>query len=135
MKYETPWYAKGASTALSATAAVIPLTMVSEERSAQVPQSGRLGKLLVVLTDIDLVTPATSVTWYLAADADGDVPITPEVTTDITAGETAGKGGVVALIDCGYAIPATLYVEGTVYLVIATDADTPTAVPYLEFYS
>jgi hypothetical protein len=129
---KSPYYVKGVSTALSTAVSVIPLERASEQLSSAFPQSGTLSKLMVVLTSI---AGAATVTWYLSADAAGDVPITPSHAATITTGQTAGKGGITVLIDAGYVIPATLYVTGKVYLVAVLDAGTAAGVPYLEFFS
>jgi hypothetical protein len=133
MRGEMPRFVKGASTSLSDTPAVIELVHdSSDESSTDFPPVAVLGKFVIALTSI---VGATNVTWYLSADADGDVPITPSHTAAITAGETAGKGGFAVLLDASSAIPDDYYVQGKVYAVVSVDTGTTaTGVPWLEFW-
>lgn len=61
-----------------------------------VPRDMIGGNLALKLTDI---VTAVSVTWYLAADAIGDEPLTPVRTADTIVGATGGKGGIASSLD------------------------------------
>jgi hypothetical protein len=71
---------------------------------------------------------ATTITWYVAADAGGDVPLTKEVTTTIVTGKTtATDGGAVEVLGIQY----VRFDEGlgdTIYVVAKTNTGTANAI-------
>lgn len=79
-------------------------------------------QLLNAHLEIDTIaSSAASITWYLAADSSGDIPITPEVTDTIVTGKTtATDGGVARTVGVAFK-PST---AGTVYVVAKTDTGT-----------
>lgn len=88
------------------------------------PPSGALGNLRLFLSSI---SGATEVTWFLALDSDGDIPLTQEKTSTITVGATtATKGGVSSPINTGYVIPVDDF-NDAIYLVAKIEDSSGTA--------
>lgn len=115
-----------ASASLTTTDAV--LTVGDGSGSEPVPDRGRLSLLRLVLTS---VVTAASISWYLAEDAAGDIPLTPRVTTTIVAGKTtSGSGGVARTLDISRPRSSAGTI-GRLYVIAKTDAGTATAVAHL----
>ena len=115
-----------ASGALTTTDAVLTLGAGSD--SAPVPDRARLSLLRLALTSI---SGATSISWYLAEDAAGDVPLTPRVSSTIQTGKTtATSGGVAETLDVSR-LRSSAGTIGRLYVVAKTDSGTATAVAYL----
>lgn len=113
---------EGASTALSTTTAIVPI-------SAR--DNCRLGVLIGQLTSI--AGGAASVTAHLAADATGDHAISPQETITIITGEgTATDGGFSTDLDILWTSPSW-GTAGTVYAVLTLDAGTATCVPAITW--
>lgn len=87
-----------------------------------VPHHTQLESIALQLTT---VVTATTVTWYLSADEDGDQPLTPS-QTDTIVGQTAGKGGVARTIF------APLVSSGGLYVQALLDAGTANAIAVLH---
>ena len=72
--------------------------------------------------------PASTITFFLARDAAGDRPITPQTTTTLVLGATtpATRRGVSVLIERPYVneLVATIDVSETIYCVATVDAGT-----------
>jgi hypothetical protein len=113
----------GASTALSTTYARMACTATpaADPLSEALPDRVTLSWASLELTTI---SGAASVIWYLSADADGDAPITPTLTTTIVAdGATATSGGVAATLAL-----ARVGSGGSIYVNAKTDAGTATGI-------
>ena len=116
-----------ASMSLSTTDAIGTLGAGSD--SAPVPDRARLSLLRLALTSI---SGATSISWYLAEDAAGDVPLTPRVSSTIQTGKTtATSGGVAETLDVSRLRSSAAGTIGRLYVVAKTDSGTATAVAYL----
>lgn len=123
-------YAAGVSTALTVAynAAGIALVGGAGDEEA-VPDAETL--LQWLQGDVTTIAGgATSVTWYLAWDANGGNAITGEITTPITLESgSAVLGTVIASIRSGgfpYMRPAGIGVAATIHLFAKTDAGTLT---------
>jgi hypothetical protein len=81
--------------------------------------------LSVLHGEIDTIAAsAASITWYIAADSGGDVPVTAEVTTTIVTGKTtATDGGVTEAVDWDY-VRSTNGTAGSLWVFAKTDAGT-----------
>lgn len=74
----------------------------------------------------------TTIIWFVAADAAGNVPLTDEFHDTITLGVTTTSGGIVrelAITEPGHED----VVIDSFYIVARTDAGTCSASPYLYF--
>lgn len=88
-----------------------------------------LGLIQLSLTSI--AGGATTVTWFLSSDADGDKPLTPAVTSTIITGQTTGtSGGVSDTVDEG-----VLTDEAAIYVWAKLDAGTATAAACRAFWT
>jgi hypothetical protein len=119
-KATNPHFVKGASAALTIAKSITPLVRdTTDDYSKAFPRSVDVAR---VILDVDSIAGgALALIWNLAADAAGDHAITEEFTSTILVGATtATRGTVVKHDDGGLVIPASLYVEGKVYLVART---------------
>lgn len=112
--------------ALTATYQVFTLTADTTNcaRTAAVPTFALLKN-----TNFELDTiagGASKVTYYLARDAAGDIPVTMVYTADVVFGlTTATKGTAIACIDLDYHYQGlAAEVIGTLYLVVKLNAGT-----------
>ena len=112
--------------ALTATYQVFTLTADTTNcpRTAVVPTFALLKN-----TNFELDTiagGASKVTYYLARDVAGDIPVTMVYTADVVFGlTTATKGTAIACIDLDYHYQAlAVEVIGTLYLVVKLNAGT-----------
>jgi hypothetical protein len=102
-----------------------------DARATNIPESCLLSWLHGELDTI--AGGATTVTWYLAADAGGDVPLTDVVTETIVVGiTTATDGGIATAIDLDY-YRATSGTAGSIYLFAKTNAGTVNLKPRLTW--
>lgn len=114
--------ATGSAMSLSTSYTVAELTTV--------PNECELEWLRGTLSSI---SSASQVTWYLAADADGDIPLTDEILVDIVSGKTTStKGGANSSIDLDYAVDAG-GASGSLWVVAKVDAGTATMTPSLVY--
>lgn len=119
-----------ASTALSTSYTVLTLDGDTSGDAAAKPVPDQC-LLAYVIAVLDTTSSATAITWYLAADSGGDVPLTREVTSDILAGKTtATDGSVVMLLDVDY-VRTSAGTAGALYLVAKTTAGTANCTPRL----
>lgn len=114
---------------LSTTPQVFTLTQdsINSPRSAPVPTFAQFKQLIV---QVDAVLGgASSVSYYIAADAAGDIPLTPQSTANILFGKTtATSGSAIDCIDVDYHYQQLIAeTQGTVYLVIWANAGTANA--------
>jgi hypothetical protein len=115
--------------ALTTTPQVFTLTQDSTNSpcSSAIPTFAELKQ---VIAQVDTIAAgASSVLYYIAADAAGDIPLTPQGTTSILTGKTtATKGAAIDCIDIDYHYQR-LAAEtlGTVYIVIWLNAGTANA--------
>jgi hypothetical protein len=120
-------FSYGASTVLSTAYSAIQLKQQStlDEYSEPFPSQGRLSHVEIEVTE---VSTATELVWFLAWDAAGDRPITPETTSTITMGMTTPtKGGAIAIIGADYFMPEDAdRPNRACYLIVKSDAGTPT---------
>lgn len=122
-----------ASTALSTSFTVMTLDddTTDEESAEVVPDECHLGTQFGEINTI--ASSAKTVTWYLAADSSGDVPITPEVTETIRTGDTTSTdGGIATKVD----MPHRKMESGTagkLYLVAKTNTGTCNMIPRLSW--
>ncbi len=122
------------STALSTSYATLALDndTTADASAAPVPTFCHLG--MVVITLDTIAGGATTLTYFLSADAAGDVPITNATTTTITTGKTtATDGGVVGLVDAAYR-HLDVGVAGKLYLQVKTNAGTANAIGRVTWY-
>lgn len=118
----SPNSAEGASTALSTTSAVIAIA---------VPDGALLGTLDFQLTSVSGVS---SLTVHLAADSAGDHAISPQQEPAIITGKaTATDAGCSVGLDGVIHYAPSWGTAGTLYVVVATDAGTCTAVPRITW--
>lgn len=112
--------------ALTTSPQVFPLTQDSTNspRSSIVPTFAEFKQ---VIAQVDTIAAgASSVMYYIAADAAGDVPLTPQGTMNILTGKTtATVGSAIDCINIDYHYQR-LAVEtiGTVYIVAWLNAGT-----------
>lgn len=115
--------------ALTTTPQVFTLTqdMANSPPSAPIPTYAWLKQVNV---QVDTVAAgASSVSYYIAADVAGDIPLTPVGTANILLGKTtATKGSAIDCIELDYQFQQ-LAVEtvGTVYIIIWLNAGTANA--------
>ena len=93
-------------------------------RTAAVPDFAHFEHLAVEMDTI--AGGASSVTFFLARDLDGDIPLTAEQTASVQFGfTTASDGSAIACIDLDYHYQQlAVETRGTVYVVIKTNAGT-----------
>lgn len=112
--------------ALTTTYQVFTLNQdaVNNSRSANVPLFAEFKNINFELDTI--AGGASKVTFYIARDVAGDIPITSTLTADVVFGlTTATKGTAIACIDLDYHYQAlAVETQGTVYLVVKTNAGT-----------
>lgn len=124
-KFDT-FSAFSASGSLTTTYAA--LAVGGGDGSAPIPDAAWLSLAWLELSSI---VTAGSILWYLAADAAGDVPLTPVQTTTIVTGKTTStSGSVVDTLDIAYARVGNT--AGRLYLIAKTNAGTATAVGWLS---
>jgi len=121
--------AAAAKTALTTSYQVLAMTGTTTDEALARPIQDEC-HLGLVHGELDTIAGgASAVTWYLSADAAGDVPLTPEVTTVIVAGKTtATDGGFGDVVDIDYRRFSS-GVAGTVHLVAKLDAGTANCIP------
>lgn len=113
---------EGSSTALGTSYAVIAVSPVPE----RVHLGGVFGK-------IDTISGASSVTYYLAADAAGDHAVTATSTaTIVTGATTATDGGFGEAIDVLWSAPSW-GVPGALYVVAKVDAGSCNLAPAISW--
>jgi len=93
-------------------------------RTTSVPDFAHFQHLAVEMDTI--ASGASSVTFFLARDAAGDIPLTAEQTASVQFGfTTATDGSAIACIDLDYHYQQlAVETRGTVYVVIKTNAGT-----------
>jgi hypothetical protein len=93
-------------------------------RTASVPDFAHFQHLAVEMDTI--AGGASSVTFFLARDVLGDIPLTAEQTSSVQFGfTTASDGATISCIDLDYHYQAlAAEVRGTVYVVIKLNAGT-----------
>lgn len=115
--------------ALTTTKQVFPLTADTTNNafSVLVPNDCTLKQVNFELDTI--AGGASSVTYFLARDAAGDIPVTPEATASVTFGfTTATKGTAIACPDLEHHYQGLgVEVRGTLYLVVKVNAGTANA--------
>lgn len=112
------------ATALTSTYAVLTLDDdTTADASAEVVPD--VCWLSWVSGEIDTIaSSAATITWYLAADSDGDIPLTAAVTETILVGKTtATDGGVSTKLDTVH-VRFSSGTAGKLYLVAKTDTGT-----------
>lgn len=98
----------------------------TDPRSRGIPNDCRLGWLHGAFSDI---ATAVSVTWFLSADADGDVPVTDEVTETWLAGQTEStQAGSTTVIDRPWSL-SSFGKQGSIWVWAKVDAGTAVVVP------
>lgn len=118
-----------ASTALSTSYAVMTCTSTTTAETQAVPMPDSCFIELAHLQLADIAGGATTVTWYVAADAAGDIPLTKLVTSTIVVGATtATDGAVVEVLGIQY-VRFDDGEGGEIYLVAKTNAGTVNAIP------
>jgi hypothetical protein len=115
--------------ALTTTKQVFALTAdtVTNPFSVPVPNDCTLKQLNFELDTI--AGGASSVTYFLARDLAGDIPVTPEASASVTFGfTTATKGTAIACIDLEHHYQELgSEVRGTLYIVVKVNAGTANA--------
>jgi hypothetical protein len=120
------WFSCSAATALSTSyaAAEVTDTTGTDSRAKVLPTEAYLYRLEGTLTSI---VTAAEVTWYIAKDAAGEKPITPEKTVTILDPDSDGSGGINTAIETAHAFDADS--SGTsLYVHAKTDAGTASMV-------
>lgn len=85
-------------------------------------------------TIVSIASSATTVTWFLAADEAGDIPLTDAKTTTIVVGRTTPtKGGIAVALDLEYvrSSAGVAGVAGSLYVIAKTNTGTCTLTPRL----
>lgn len=92
-----PFRAESAATTLETTPVVIPVGVAGDV----IPDRARLNRIWFRATAVDLgKDDVPTVSWFLAADAAGDQPLTSTVGTDLQVGATTDtKYGSSAALD------------------------------------
>jgi len=133
--YRRAGFSYNNSTALSTTYAKIALTADASNapRSANVPPYCRIEDITFELSSLS-GSPAT-ITFYLARDAGGDYPLTPEGTSTIIVGATTSSlGGTAVVIGRDYMTTgAAPDVADTLYAIVKVSGGTTTAKIYLNW--
>ena len=117
-----------ASTALSTSYAVMACTSTTTDEAvaAPLPDSCYLEDAHLQIDTI--AGGATTITWYIAADAAGDVPLTKLVTSTIVTGKTTATDGAVVEILGKWYMRYDDGVSDTIYVVAKTNAGTANAI-------
>ena len=117
-----------ASTALSNSYTVLACTSTSsgEAAAAILPDSCYLEDAHLQLDTI--AASATTITWYISADAGGDVPLTKEVTSTIVVGKTTATDGAVVEVLGKHYMRFDEGVSDTIYVVAKTNVGTCNAI-------
>jgi len=131
-----PGFSYANAVSLTAVYSIIPVTVdvANSPLSSAVPGYCSLEDVTFSLSAI-AGGPAT-MTFYLARDAAGDYPITPEGNSVIVLGDTtATLGGAAIIIDRKHLNPqeAGVDVAGSLYVVAKLAAGTATANVYLNW--
>ena len=117
------------TSALSSSYAAIALTAdtSNEANSKKVPAKFRVA--------INTISSAASLTWYLAEDSAGKYALTPVQTSTIDTGISGSTFGFIAASTDGfpYLQSSNITTDGTIYMVVKTDADTPTAEVFIHW--
>lgn len=115
------------STALSTVKAALACGLTSgDARSSVIPDECTLSHVWLEIASI--AGGATAITWYLAADAAGDVAIAPSVTSAIVIGKTTPTdGSVCEAVDLEWCRPSSGAV-GVLYLICNTNVGTANAI-------
>ena len=115
--------------ALTTTKQVFPLTADPTNNAFSVAVTNDCS-LKQLNFELDTVAGgASSVTYFLARDAAGDIPVTPEATASVTFGfTTATKGTAIACVDIEHHYQGLgAEVRGTLYIVVKVNAGTANA--------
>jgi hypothetical protein len=122
-----------ASTALSTSYAALECTGTTsgEAQAVEVPDGCYLEDAHLQLDTI--AGGATSITWLVAADAAGDVPLTNEITTTIVPGTTTATDGAVVEILGKLYQRYSVGVGGSVFIFAKTNAGTANAIARLTW--
>lgn len=113
-----------ATTALSTTYVILTIDGAAAEGVALPDRC----YLEYMHAQLDTISGATAIVWYLCSDAAGDVPLTKEVTSAIVVGATtATDGAVVEALGVAYRRFAA-GTSGAIYVAAKTDAGTCNAV-------
>ncbi len=122
------------TSALSSSYAAIALTAdtSNEANSKKVPARCLIDKVRVA---INTISSAASLTWYLAEDSAGKYALTPVQTSTIDTGISGSTFGFIAASTDGfpYLQSSNITTDGTIYMVVKTDADTPTAEVFIHW--
>lgn len=134
MPRDTQGHSVGAQTALTTAysgggAIEVKGVTGTDSRAQAIPNDCELGWLH---GEIDTIAGgATTITWFISADAAGDIPITSEVTETILTGQTtATDGGIVTLIEKAWSLPS-VGTQGSLWVWAKTDAGTANLTPRL----
>lgn len=133
MPRDTHGHSAGAQTALSTSYTAIEIKDVTgtDARADQVPNQCMLGWLH---GEIDTIAAsAASITWFVALDSGGDIPLTEELTETIKTGETtATDGAVVSIIERPYSLFGN-GTQGSLWVFAKTDTGTCNITPRLTW--
>lgn len=121
------FHAISTSKALSTTKAILDLG--SGIDSDLIPDHAEFG---LVTIEISAISSATQITWYIASDPSGDVPMTPSQTDAIVTGATTATLGGIARTLAGVVRRRKTGVEGHLYIVAQTNAGTCTGIGHLH---
>ena len=117
-----------ASTALTSAYAVMACTSTVTGEAQAVPMPDSCFLELSHLQLDTIAGGAASITWYVAADAAGDIPLTKLVTSTIVTGATtATDGAVVEVLGIQY-VRFSDGVGDTIYVVAKTNVGTCNAI-------
>lgn len=119
-------HSTGTSMSLTTTYSSVLLgSSATDAESESVPQRALLSYIIGTVTSI--ASSASAVTFKLTADADGDIPLTDEVTVPILIGQTtATSGAIQALLEFLFSQQSSW--DG-LYLWAKTNTGTCTLVP------
>lgn len=123
----------GVTTAITSAYALIEMTdkTAADALAQKVPDECFLVDLGIRL---DTIAGAATITWFLAGDSGGDIPLSPETTTTIVTGVTTGTdGGTLDALRKDHKRPSDVSPAGSLFVAIKLDAGTANARPILTW--
>jgi len=124
-------FASGAATALTTSYAAIAVSIGGADTlDSAIPDSCWLSLLH---GQIDTLVTAATITWYLAADSGGDVPLSDEVATPILLGKTTNTDGAVIEEIATEYTRTTEGTAGKIWVIAKTNAGTVKLTPRIFF--
>jgi hypothetical protein len=118
-----------ASVALTAAYPATGAVLEAQAAFANSQDLAPMAWLSLITLQLTTIAGATTITWFLARDVDGNVPITPAQTDTILDPDADGDGSVVRTLGVEW----NAEVLGDLYVFAETDAGTANAVAVLTW--